>query len=96
MLLRPLIIRGFAATQKKGSASKAVLEAGLTKGYGEWDEALVSANALRGSKGGFGGEEGVKERKKAREEKIKAGKEVDETEALLDQLVDYSEGEDGW
>lgn len=96
MLLRPIIVRGFAATQRKGKESKAVLDAGLTKGYGEWDEALVSANALRANKGGFGGEEGVRKRKEEREKKIKAGKEVDETEALLDQLVDYKEGEDGW
>lgn len=98
MLLRPLIIKFFNSTQTKTVEGKAVLEAGMTKGYGDWDDALVSANALRGKKGGFGGEEGVRKREKAREKRGGKGERGEEpgVEGLLDQLVDYEEGEDGW
>lgn len=96
MLLRPLIIKFFNSTQKKGTEAKAVLDAGMTKKYGEWDEGLVSANVLRAKKGGFGGEEGVRKRRELRQKQGEEESEAARDEALLDQLVDYEEGEDGW
>lgn len=102
MLIRPFIVRFFAWTHLKSDRGKEVLNAGLTKGPDDWNEALVSANQLRGKKGGFSTGEGGKVRKREvtkKDVEVLRGKiergEVKEEE-MFELLVDYDEGVDGW
>lgn len=101
MLIRPFIVRFFAWTYLKSDRGKKVLDAGLTKGPDDWNEALVSANDLRSKKGGIAPEKGgVKKRevtkKDVEELKKKIAKGEVKEEEMFELLVDYEEGVDGW
>ena len=97
IFIRPLIVKFFAWTALKTNNSKQVLDAGLKKGADGWNESLVSANDLRGNRGGFTDEE-VRKRVVGKEDvlrrKIESG-EI-EQEEMFDLLVDYEEGKEGW